>query len=112
MTGSTPQLDEFTIRVVDSEKSILSHSMTLNDSVLGAENHAVTAGPHADAFQARIGKTHILGRPVKTGDVWQASRKSSFLSSSFVELNQLDDILCRSHHEVDHGACTSSRSFV
>ena len=54
--------------------------MTLNDTILGSENHAVTTGPHADAFRARIGKTHILGRPVKAGEVWQARRKSSFLS--------------------------------
>ena len=64
---------------------ILPHSTTLNDSVLGDENHAVTTGPHADAFRSRIGKTHILGRPVKTGEVWQARRKFSFLSSNFVE---------------------------
>lgn len=86
MTGSTPQLDEFTIRVVDGEDFfILPHIMTLNDFILGDENHAVTTGPHADAFRKRIGRTHILGRPVKTGEVWQARRKSSFLSSSFVE---------------------------
>ena len=54
------------------------------NSVLGGENHAVTTGPHADTFRARIGKTHILGRQVKAGEVWQARRKSSFLSSSFV----------------------------
>ena len=58
--------------------------MTLNDPALGGENQAVTTGPHADAFRTRIGKTHILGRPVKSGEVWQARRKSSFLSSSFV----------------------------
>ena len=84
LSGSTPQLDEFTIRVVDSEYFILPHSMTLNDSVLGGENHAVTTGPLADAFRARIGKTHILGRPVKAGEIWQARRKSS-LSSSLVQ---------------------------
>lgn len=61
--------------------------MTLNDSVLGGENHAVTTGPYADAFRGRIGKSHIVGRPVKAGEVWQARRKSSFLSSSFVESN-------------------------
>ncbi|KAF8803526.1 glycoside hydrolase [Phlegmacium glaucopus] len=57
LTGSTPQLDEFTIRVVD-----------------GDVNHAVTSGPHADAFQARIGKTHFIGRPLKEGDMWQANQ--------------------------------------
>lgn len=64
---------------------ILAQGVTSNDSGLGGENHAVTTGPHADAFRARIGKTHILGRPVKTGEVWQARRMSSFLSSSLVE---------------------------
>ena len=54
--------------------------------VLGGENPAVTTGPHADAFRARIGKTHVLGRPVKAGEIWQARRKSSFLSSKFCVL--------------------------
>ncbi|KAF9566233.1 glycoside hydrolase [Agrocybe pediades] len=56
LTGSTPQLDEFTIRVADS-----------------AENHAVTGGLHYDKFKDRVGKTHFLGRPVKDGEVWQVS---------------------------------------
>ena len=72
------------IRVVDSENFILPDSMTLHEhSVLGGESHAITTGPHADAFRSRIGKTHVLGRPVKSGEVWQARRKSSFLSLSF-----------------------------
>ncbi|KIM49430.1 glycoside hydrolase family 63 protein [Hebeloma cylindrosporum] len=57
LAGSTPQLDDFTIRVVD-----------------GPENRAVVGGPHADAFKDRIGKTHFVGRPVKNGDIWQASQ--------------------------------------
>ena len=64
---------------------ILPHTTTLNDFALGDENQAVTNGPHADAFRARIGKTHILGRPVKMGEVWQARRESSFHSSNFVK---------------------------
>lgn len=55
LTGSTPELDEFTLRVVD-----------------GPNNQAVTWGPHAHGFQDRIGKTHFIGRPVKSGDIWQA----------------------------------------
>ncbi|TFK42937.1 glycoside hydrolase [Crucibulum laeve] len=55
LTGSTPELDEFTIRVVD-----------------GPYNKAVTQGPHAEAFADRIGKTHFLGRPIPQGDIWQA----------------------------------------
>ncbi|KAF9009372.1 glycoside hydrolase family 63 protein [Cyathus striatus] len=54
-TGSTPDLDDFTIRVVDAP-----------------DNQAVTDGPHADKFRERIGKTHYVGRPVPQGDVWQA----------------------------------------
>jgi mannosyl-oligosaccharide glucosidase len=55
LTGSTPELDEFTLRVVD-----------------GPNNQAVTWGPHAHGFQDRIGKTHFMGRPLKSGDIWQA----------------------------------------
>ncbi|KDR81799.1 hypothetical protein GALMADRAFT_221665 [Galerina marginata CBS 339.88] len=57
LSGSTPELDEFTIRIVDS-----------------AENRAIVTGRHADAFQKRIGKTHFAARPVKEGDIWQASQ--------------------------------------
>ncbi|KAF8968399.1 glycoside hydrolase [Flammula alnicola] len=57
LAGSTPQLDEFTIRVVDS-----------------AENRYINSGPHVEAFKERIGKTHFVGRPVKPGDIWQAGQ--------------------------------------
>jgi mannosyl-oligosaccharide glucosidase len=40
----------------------------------GPENRAVVGGPHADDFKDRIGKTHFVGRPLKDGDMWQASR--------------------------------------
>jgi len=55
LSGSTLELDEFVIRVVD-----------------GPSNKAVTEGPHVSAFQERIGKTHYLGRPVPSGNIWQA----------------------------------------
>ncbi|KAF8162958.1 glycoside hydrolase family 63 protein [Crassisporium funariophilum] len=58
LAGSTPQLGDFTIRVLD-----------------GANNHAITAGPHAEDFQERIGRTHFVGRPIKNGDIWQASQQ-------------------------------------
>ncbi|PPQ81232.1 hypothetical protein CVT25_015756 [Psilocybe cyanescens] len=57
LSGSSPDLDEFTIRIVDS-----------------ADNRAVVIGPHADAFQSRLGRTHFAGRPVKEGDIWQANQ--------------------------------------
>ncbi|KAF8226175.1 glycoside hydrolase family 63 protein [Tricholoma matsutake] len=55
LSGSTLELDEFVIRVVD-----------------GPNNTAVTEGPHASAFEERIGKTHYVGRPVPPGNIWQA----------------------------------------
>ncbi|KAK7466923.1 Processing alpha glucosidase I [Stygiomarasmius scandens] len=54
-TGSTPELDDFTIRIVDDPR-----------------NNAVTNGPHAGAFQERIGKTHYMAQPIPPGQVWQA----------------------------------------
>ncbi|KAJ7584339.1 glycoside hydrolase [Mycena floridula] len=53
--GSTAELNDFSIRIVD-----------------GPDNVAITQGPHAAAFQARIGKTHFLGQSVPSGNVWQA----------------------------------------
>lgn len=32
----------------------------------------VTEGPHAQVFEARIGKTHFLGQTVASGNIWQA----------------------------------------
>ncbi|KAJ7581002.1 glycoside hydrolase [Mycena floridula] len=55
LSGSTVELDDFSIRIVD-----------------GPDNVAITEGPHAAAFQARIGKTHFLGQPVPSGSIWQA----------------------------------------
>lgn len=54
-SGSTPELDEFTIRIVDHP-----------------DNSYITEGPHASAFSARAGKTHYLGQPIPTGHIWQA----------------------------------------
>ncbi|KAN0141302.1 Glycoside hydrolase [Lactarius tabidus] len=55
LTGFTPELDDFTLRVVD-----------------GPNNEAFSDGPFADAFAQRIGKTHYSGFRVPPGSVWQA----------------------------------------
>ncbi|KAJ7470519.1 glycoside hydrolase [Mycena latifolia] len=54
-SGSTPELDDFTIRIVD-----------------GPDNTPTTRGNHADKFEERIGKTHFFGQPVPQGGIWQA----------------------------------------
>ncbi|KAI0050009.1 glycoside hydrolase family 63 protein [Auriscalpium vulgare] len=54
-SGSSTDLDDFTIRIVD-----------------GPNNVAVTEGPHVDAFANRIGKTHFAGLRAPAGNVWQA----------------------------------------
>ncbi|THH15032.1 hypothetical protein EW146_g5398 [Bondarzewia mesenterica] len=54
-SGSTPELDDFTIRIVDDP-----------------ENTAVTSGPFADVFEDRIGKTHFGGFRVPPDNIWQA----------------------------------------
>lgn len=54
-SGSTLQLDDFTIKVVD-----------------GPNNNHVTSGPFQEDFKDRTGKTHFLGRPLAPGTIWQA----------------------------------------
>ncbi|KAI0933864.1 hypothetical protein AcV5_005895 [Taiwanofungus camphoratus] len=54
-SGSSPELDDFTLRVVD-----------------GPDNDAVTTGPFSSAFAHRIGKTHFAGLRAAPGDMWQA----------------------------------------
>ncbi|VDC05344.1 unnamed protein product [Peniophora sp. CBMAI 1063] len=54
-SGFSPDLDEFTIRIVD-----------------GPENTAVTSGPYSHDFADRLGKTHISGARVPSGDIWKA----------------------------------------
>ncbi|KAJ7632404.1 glycoside hydrolase [Roridomyces roridus] len=61
-SGSTPELDDFTIRFVD-----------------GPNNNHVTEGSQARKFEGRIGKTHFLGQPVPQGSIWQA--KELFLQN-------------------------------
>ncbi|EIN07794.1 glycoside hydrolase [Punctularia strigosozonata HHB-11173 SS5] len=53
--GSSTELDEFTLRVVD------------NDS-----NNHITNGPHSASFANRAGKTHVSGYRIPSGDVWTA----------------------------------------
>ncbi|KAF8270316.1 glycoside hydrolase [Lactarius quietus] len=55
LTGFTPELDDFTIRVVD-----------------GPNNEVYSGGLFADAFAQRIGKTHYSGFRVPAGNIWQA----------------------------------------
>ncbi|KAH9853984.1 glycoside hydrolase [Lenzites betulinus] len=54
-TGSTPDLDDFAIRIVE-----------------GPHNTLITEGQHANAFHNKLGKTHFLGARVPQGSVWQA----------------------------------------
>ncbi|KAI0003238.1 glycoside hydrolase [Russula compacta] len=55
LTGSTPELDDFSIRIVD-----------------GPNNKAFSDGPFSDAFAKRIGRTHYTGIRVPAGNIWQA----------------------------------------
>ncbi|PFH52391.1 glycoside hydrolase family 63 protein [Amanita thiersii Skay4041] len=55
LSGTTPELDDFTIRVTDT-----------------GPNKPVEDGVFASNFQNNIGKTHFLGRPVTSGSVWKA----------------------------------------
>ncbi|KIK79717.1 glycoside hydrolase family 63 protein [Paxillus rubicundulus Ve08.2h10] len=54
-SGATPDLDEFTIRIVD-----------------GFDNRALTTGPHSEVFADRLGKSHFVGLRVDPGQVWTA----------------------------------------
>ncbi|KZT11512.1 glycoside hydrolase family 63 protein [Laetiporus sulphureus 93-53] len=54
-TGSSPDLDDFVLRIVD-----------------GPNNEPVTLGTHSSDFTASIGKTHFVGIRVQPGTVWQA----------------------------------------
>lgn len=53
---------------------------------LGADNMAVVTGPHANAFQNRIGKTHFAGRAMKPGEIWQGGSTSFYRVSSVKHL--------------------------
>lgn len=54
-SGTSVDLDEFTIRIVD-----------------GPESTLVNDGVHRDAFAHRAGKTHFAGYRVPPGNIWQA----------------------------------------
>ncbi|EIM90479.1 glycoside hydrolase [Stereum hirsutum FP-91666 SS1] len=54
-SGSTPDLDEFKLRIVD-----------------GPDNHYVSDGMFAKDYANRIGKSHFGGYNLPPGDVWQA----------------------------------------
>ncbi|KAI9463402.1 glycoside hydrolase [Russula earlei] len=57
LTGSTPEFDEFNIRIED-----------------GPNNTAFSSGPFSDVYAKRIGKTHYSGFRVPAGNIWQAKR--------------------------------------
>ncbi|EPT05863.1 hypothetical protein FOMPIDRAFT_148297 [Fomitopsis schrenkii] len=55
LTGNSPELDEFAIRIVD-----------------GPNNKHVESGPYAHDHSDRIGMTHFAGLRAQPGTVWQA----------------------------------------
>ncbi|KAG5727592.1 putative mannosyl-oligosaccharide glucosidase [Termitomyces sp. T112] len=70
LSGSTPELDDFVVRVVD-----------------GPNNTAFKSGPHANDFQERIGKTHFIGQPIAPGGIWQA--KDSILNALIIRAREV-----------------------
>ncbi|KAF8448061.1 glycoside hydrolase family 63 protein [Boletus edulis BED1] len=54
-SGATPDLGDFTIRIVD-----------------GDQNRGLTSGLHSEAFAHRLGKSHLVGLRANPGQVWTA----------------------------------------
>ncbi|KAG6376058.1 glycoside hydrolase [Boletus reticuloceps] len=54
-SGATPDLGDFTIRVVD-----------------GDQNRGLTSGLHSETFAHRLGKSHLVGLRANPGQVWTA----------------------------------------
>ncbi|KAG6861740.1 hypothetical protein C0995_012745 [Termitomyces sp. Mi166 len=79
LSGSTPELDDFVIRVVDAY-ALVNH-------VAGPNNTAFKNGPHTDDFQERIGKTHFIGQPISAGGIWKA--KDSILSALIIRAREV-----------------------
>ncbi|KAI0078991.1 glycoside hydrolase [Panus rudis PR-1116 ss-1] len=69
-SGSTAELDEFTVRITD-----------------GPDNTGITSGPHAHAFADRIDKTHVAGFRIPPGNIWQA--KEHILQNIIKHANEI-----------------------
>lgn len=91
-SGSTPELDDFTIRVVDGLFSL--HLASFVQIFSGPDNVHVTEGPHADVFSKRIGKTHFMGLPVQSGNIWQAKGLVYCYSRLSISLNTPQRSFC------------------
>lgn len=75
-SGSTPDLDDFTLRIVDGLLHSFGHSTTLPYILAtGPDNNAVLNGPHVNVFRDRIGKSHLAGLRLQPGDIWKAKGK-------------------------------------
>jgi mannosyl-oligosaccharide glucosidase len=81
-TGSTPDLDDFTLRIVDGLHRMSSQSSPLT-ILVGPDNNVPLSGSQASAFVDRIGKTHVAGFRVPSGQVWQA--KGVYLSCYYCQ---------------------------
>ncbi|KAG6879960.1 hypothetical protein C0992_008894 [Termitomyces sp. T32_za158] len=75
LSGTTPELDDFVIRVVDA------------NHIGGPNNTALKNAPHASDFQGRIGRTHFIGQPIATGGIWQA--KDSILNALITRAREI-----------------------
>lgn len=71
-SGATPDLDDFTIRIVDGMLSCKINTFLGFMFCSGIDNQAVTSGPHSEAFAHRLGKSHYVGLRVNPGQVWTA----------------------------------------
>ncbi|KAG6827909.1 hypothetical protein H0H92_010007 [Tricholoma furcatifolium] len=70
LSGTTPELDDFLIRVTD-----------------GPENKAVIDGPHVDDFEERLGRTHFIGQTIPPGAIWRA--KDTIMNSLVIRAREV-----------------------
>ena len=103
-TGSTPELDDFTLRIVEGRYRLLVMSSHSHCVSLGPNNIVVTSGPHATTFGRKLGKSHLLGLQVPAGQVWRAKGNSYVSLITFILGSRKRRIPHAAHHEICHGS--------
>lgn len=102
-SGTTPDLDDFTIRIVDGMPFWSAVGIIEAYVLSGATNEAITSGPHSEMFADRLDKSHFVGLRVNPGHIWTAKgrcrpSKSVFFSRILRRFNQSEYCeACRTH---------------
>ena len=76
LSGTSPDLGDFKIRIVDRKYTLKSYSYCPSNTYIDPDNKAVLHGSFEEDFHETIGRTPYLAINVDDDNVWKAKGSS------------------------------------